>query len=236
MHRSTNFNISEEAFILSSLKEVVNVWARGHGQASFNLGIVDGFADLQLNFRLGSPADLHLLPEQVVQPLPQQPPRVHSKRKKSAAKLAKDRARAALHQARIQSEAEAGSMKRSAEESPPSIILPITGKLIPLKSTSSSSTPEADPVSTFPSTSPAGTAAPAATPSPSAPLPTKTHPTKKTVSLTPRRYVDVNCVRKDLFPAPPSNPAPKKSSPHPLPPSSLAYKRQEDELWSRLFK
>ena len=114
MHRSTNFNISEEAFILSSLKEVVNVWARGHGQASFNLGIVDGFADLQLNFRLGSPADLHLLPEQVVQPLPQQPPRVHSKRKKSAAKLAKDRARAALHQARIQSEAEAGSMKRSA--------------------------------------------------------------------------------------------------------------------------
>ena len=163
MNRSTNFNFSEEAFILSSLKEVVNGWARGHGQASFNLGIVDGFADLQLSFRLGSPADLHLLPEQV-QPLPQEPPRGHSKRKKSPAKLAKDRARAANHQARIQSEAKAGSMSRSAEESLSNIILPITGKLIPVKSTIS--TQEAIPVSTLPYTAPSSRAAPDATLSP----------------------------------------------------------------------
>ena len=53
------------AFILSSLREVVNVWARGYGQATFNLSIVDGFADLQHGFQLGHPNDPHLLPQHI---------------------------------------------------------------------------------------------------------------------------------------------------------------------------
>lgn len=232
MISSTNFNLSEEAFILSSLKEVVHVWARGNGQATFNLSIVDGFADLQLGFRLGSPTDLHLLPEQV-HPLPQEPPRGHLKRKKSTAKLAKDKARAAEHQARIQSKVAAATSSSSAEEILLDVILPITGKIIPIKSASSSST---GAVSASPLTAPApvSTAAPAATPSPCAPPPPRTPPTKSAAS-TPKRYFDVNCVKKHLFSAAPPNPT-LKSFPPPLPPSSQAYKRQEDELWSRLFK
>ena len=56
---STSFSITEEAFLLRSLKEVVNVWARGCGQATFNLEILDGGADLKLGFQLGRPSDPH---------------------------------------------------------------------------------------------------------------------------------------------------------------------------------
>ena len=49
----TTFSWTEEAFILSSLKEVTQVWARGTGSATFNLNIVDGVANLQLQFSLG---------------------------------------------------------------------------------------------------------------------------------------------------------------------------------------
>ena len=59
MNPSTNFNLSEEAFILSSLKEVTQVWARGTGHATFNLNIVDGLANLQLGFSLGHPSEPH---------------------------------------------------------------------------------------------------------------------------------------------------------------------------------
>ena len=59
----TTFSYSEEAFILSSLREVSKVWARGTGHATFNLNIVDGFANLQLGFTLGRPSDPHLREE-----------------------------------------------------------------------------------------------------------------------------------------------------------------------------
>ena len=52
-------NNTEEAFLLSSLNEVVKVWARGFGQAKFDLIICDGVADVSLNFKLGHPSDQH---------------------------------------------------------------------------------------------------------------------------------------------------------------------------------
>ena len=44
---------TEEAFLLGSLNEVVKVWARGFGQAKFDLNICDGVAELSLNFKMG---------------------------------------------------------------------------------------------------------------------------------------------------------------------------------------
>jgi hypothetical protein len=41
---STTFSLTEEAFLLRSLREVVNVWASGSGQATFNLNISNGSA------------------------------------------------------------------------------------------------------------------------------------------------------------------------------------------------
>ena len=56
----TKFSVSEEDFLLRSLKEVVNVWAKGSGQATFSLNINNGVADLKLSFQLGLPSDAHL--------------------------------------------------------------------------------------------------------------------------------------------------------------------------------
>ena len=63
---TTNFTISEEALLLSSLSEVVKVWTRGSGQANFALQIDNGVADLQLSFKLGHPTDPHIQPHEAV--------------------------------------------------------------------------------------------------------------------------------------------------------------------------
>ena len=90
---STPFNLSEEAFLLNSIKEVIKVWSH-HGQASFNLSVKDGNTDLRLGFQLGLPGDHHLPANQQRDKEHQQPPRY-----KSPAKKEKDKARAANHQA-----------------------------------------------------------------------------------------------------------------------------------------
>ena len=66
------FNHTEDAFLLSSLQEVVRVWARGTGHADFGLNVNDGVAELKLSFTLGHPYDLHCTPPQFVSPNPDQ--------------------------------------------------------------------------------------------------------------------------------------------------------------------
>ena len=88
MFSNTNFSMSEEAFLLRSLREVTMVWHRGTGQATFNLQIKDGQANLQMSFQLGKPDDHHL-----PQPAPRTRPRGERQKER-------DRARAAAHHAR----------------------------------------------------------------------------------------------------------------------------------------
>ena len=68
----TSFSYSEEVFLLASLHEVVKVWSRGSGQASFNLDVSEGSADLKLSFKLGHPTEPHcdevVLPEVPLKP------------------------------------------------------------------------------------------------------------------------------------------------------------------------
>ena len=223
----TNFNLSEEAFLLSSLREVVHVWAKGSGQATFNLDIKDGVADLQLGFRLGHPADPHLNQQQC-EPNHHLPPAEHypiqqKKRRKGPARRESDRARAAQHRARFQPESAAASscveeMTGAGALKLPAVILPITGKLLPVK-----------PVTSPPSNA----AVPAATPPPRAPPPLgTTAPTKTAAAAAIPKIVDLNCARKHLFSATPSNQIPSSGQF----PARQAYKRKEDELWTRLFE
>ena len=106
-----NYNYTEEAFLLSSLHEMVKVWASGSGKARFNLEICDGLAELQLNFKLGHPSEGHCDP---YIPHHHQPPQqeVHQphleaflpvrrrRRRKGPARRTRDRATAEEHQAR----------------------------------------------------------------------------------------------------------------------------------------
>ena len=67
------------------------VWHRGTGQASYNLTVKDGQANLQLSFQLGKPNDHHL-------PLPSQRKRTKAKGEKQKER---DCERAAAHHAKL---------------------------------------------------------------------------------------------------------------------------------------
>ena len=131
--------MTEEAFLLHSLKEVVKIWSRGSGQATFNLSVQDGLASLQLGFQLGRPADSHILPQDsdLVQPQhqPDDLPQDHAgwqqqwrrRRYRGPAQRARDRARAAAHQASYQSSPAAVPAVGCRATVP--------GKLLPVKQT-----------------------------------------------------------------------------------------------------
>ena len=233
--QTTTFSWSEEAFILSSLKEVTQVWARGTGNATFNLNIVDGFANLQLGFSLGQPTDPHLHAEPGEShhlPAHHHPPK--KRRKKGPARREKDCARAAQHHASLKSQAAAVSscaQEQTETFKPSDIVLPVTGKLLLVRQKSKISAAASAASSLPPPPRASAAAASVATPPTGTPPPRTVLPMKTKVSTTAKRYLDVNCVKKHLFSSSPSHP---QSSSAPLP-FKLAYKRKEDELWSRLF-
>jgi hypothetical protein len=130
MPTSTTFSFTEEAFLLSSLHEVVKVWSRGSGQANFALKVIDGVAELNLNFKLGHPNDLHCAPPHNVPPSYQDqdqdlaPPGLKKRRHhKSAARRERDRLRAQAFQAGRETGRETRKL---------SLILPFSGKILSL--------------------------------------------------------------------------------------------------------
>ena len=241
---TTTCSMSEEAFLLSSLREVVNIWGRGTGQASFNLTVNEGVADLQLGFKLGMPGDAHLHHEHP-EPLhhqhaPEQEQVAKKRRRKGPSRRQRDRARAAVFQARKQPEA---------------VILPFHGKILPLfvstavpvvKRTASNSSQSDSPAAAEPAvprtpskpahsdSSAAGSAtasAVARTPSTSLLSDAPAAAPVKASKLSSTATSDVSSVRKHLFVAdhrepPPSNPSLQTKN----------YKQKENDLWTKLFK
>ena len=124
---NSNLGFTEEAFLLSSLHEVIKVWSRGSGQASFDLNISDGMAELKLGFKLAHPGDLHYHPHVLEDghqhPYRHQPPR---RRRKGQARRERDRLRAAEHHART-------------TQTPQDVILPFNGRVLATKPRISSS-------------------------------------------------------------------------------------------------
>ena len=199
------YNYTEEAFLLSSLHEMVKVWASGSGKARFNLDICDGSADLQLNFQLGHPSEAHCdqypppnhePPQQeVYQPPPEAFHPVRRRRRKGPARRAHDRERAEEHQAR----------KFAAA---PAVILPFAGRLLPVKTPKVSQqklVPHEEKNSAASAVNPSVTvAAAAAVTPPAVRLPSAVRPGKpsSTPNQSQQRNVEVNIVKKQLF-APP---------------------------------
>ena len=62
MRTSSTFSLTEEAFLLNSLHEIVKNWAAGSGKDSFRLDVSDGKANLSLGFQLGHPGEQHYDP------------------------------------------------------------------------------------------------------------------------------------------------------------------------------
>ena len=200
--------MSEEAFLLSSLREVVNIWSRGTGQASFNLTVKEGVADLQLGFKLGMPGDAHLHHEHQVplyhpqQHAPEQEQAAKKRRRKGPSRRQRDRARAAAFQARKQPEV---------------VILPFHGKILPLvvstvaplTSSQSDAPAAAEPVVAITPSTSARSDSPAAgsttalavarTPSSSSLSDAPAAAPVKATKLSSTATSDVSSVRKHLF-------------------------------------
>ena len=217
--------MNEEAFLLASLKEVVNIWSRGTGHANFNLTIQDGVADLKLRFQLGRPTDPHVLNQQCYQVQPQphhaDVPCEHGwqhqrRRHKTAKQRERDRERAAKHQASCQ----------SAATAVPAVVLPFSGNLLPVKSTVSTPTV---PTSTAVSVT--------VTPQSSS------SSTEVLCRPQKQQYFDVNDMKKQIFPchkqlfeaAAPSQATAVASSPAKTA-DVKNYEMREEQLWTRLFK
>ena len=90
------FSECEEAFLLTNIRHVINVWSRGSGQARLNFCVRNGQAELSLSYQLGHPEESHL---------PTQPPHHHQEphlphpRRKSQKRRLRDNIRAANFQA-----------------------------------------------------------------------------------------------------------------------------------------
>ena len=231
---NTTFNLTEEAFLLSSLTEVVKVWARGSGQASFDLQVDAGVAELKLAFKLGHPAEQHTTPAPPPTHFPYQQEHHHhgrtQRRHKGPVRRERDRERARLYQSRPEP---------TANKEQPKIVLPFSGNLLPILPKDDTSPPEAAQTASqsIKAVVPAVTPPPAASHRPAAAGPQKQIPPNKESPQV------ADSVKKKLFvndpPAPLQqlSPAPR----HQLPPDpgqsieQKKYKMKEEDLWTKLF-
>ena len=217
---TTTFSYTEEAFLLSSLHEVVKVWARGSGQASFDLRINSGIAELNLGFQLGHPASLHCdhPPPQPPGPPPcphheahgQVPdhPR-HRRRNRGPARRKRNRLCAEMH-----------NFHHPKKAAAPAVLLPFTGKLLPVN---------VEKVLSAPETTPANAPAVTLTPQAAQPIQATAAVKPSKSSQASPKFIDSNVVKKQLF----------HTDPHrqdPLPALvKKSYKAKEEDLWTRLF-
>ena len=230
MKTNTTFSHSEEAFLLSSLHEVVKVWASGNGKASFSLNIENGSAELQLAFKLGHPSEEH-----VVQHQPPDPPvsdhgpwHHYHRRRKGPARQRKDQARARKHQAGLQPKISADSAD---------ILLPFHGRILPFNQDDETATvPGASsPTSSSASSRKSSTVPPVTTPTGAGSAPHSiSKPMKPKTPVISSRYVDYNVVKKNLFSPKLAHVPPRLQDP----PSAQAKKNckmREENLWKKIF-
>ena len=226
---SSIFSLPKRDFLHSKLDDIINLWARRSGQGTFYLSVIDGVPNFQCGLQLDF-SDVSV-PEHSPQLAQHHQHQLHQgPRRRGAGRQTRNRERAAKFQA-AKAAATAASAKPNhtfpghAVKASADVILPFSGRLLPV-------------VSTAPSPSPAPTTsdvtAPVSTPSPAAPAsraaPTQTY---KSTSATPSTDIDMsaNKVKRDLFPSD------KPQIPQPNPaPSKPEFKRREEQLWTKLFE
>ena len=91
----SNFSHQKRVFLLNKLDEVIKLWASGSGQGSFSFSVDNGTPNLKYGLQLGM--------LDVVVPTHRQHQRAaaHGRRHRGPSRVARDRQRAANHQAAI---------------------------------------------------------------------------------------------------------------------------------------
>ena len=190
---------TEEAFVLSSLKEFVKVWGSGR-KANLNLECRNGLACIKLSFNLANPASVH---QWSPQPLHQ----VNTKKHSGPSRKRKNVERAKAHHARLSAatagEAGTSPTSQSASSTAASAVETSTGtepqapasppSTPPLPTTASGAPPDPTPVK---STAAASGASQAISPVvvATAPSPTAAVPASVASLPTPSVIVPVYCL------------------------------------------
>ena len=221
MTNFSTYSVTEEAFLHSSLHELVKVWASGSGKASFHLDICDGVAELQLNFKLGHPSQSHCdqyVPQHHHLHDQQEGYQPRRRRRKGPARRERDRLRAAEHHART-------------TQTPQDVFLPFNGRILATKPRISSSNHKSqfDDITAAPAVK--ATAATAVTPSTFRPPLPVVQPGKP-CSTSRHVNIEVNTAKKKLFVLP----LPRGTSPKSAHSGKKTYKMKEDDLWTKLFE
>ena len=226
---SATFSLPKRDFLHSKLEEIIRLWARGSGQGTFYLSVIDGVPDFQCGIHLDF-SDVSV-PEHSHQPAHQ--PHHHCgprRRHKGPAQRERDRLRAEVHHS---------SHKRTTAA--PAVILPFAGKILPVKAPNQQAVTEvklpaaAAPAAAFVAGDPSATpvlAASAVTP-PVAEYPAAVRPTKSV--STPTLNIDVNLAKKQLFPPPPRQVPPSTLQLQAAENKKKCYQMKEDDLWTKLF-
>jgi hypothetical protein len=234
-------NNTEEAFLISSLNEIVKVWARGSGQAKFDLNICDGVAELSLNFKLGHPSDQHCDPphptQQHVQPDAQHEGEEHGPdqetfhpvpQRKSQARRERNRLRAARHRAAVATEAAAAATEAVAAST--NIILPFKGTILPVLRREEVNAAPRTAASTSPRTATPTSPTTASTVEAAVSAAKLVRPVK--ACQTHSTSFDAELIKKRLFPIPSSHQVPPRNPDTGI---QKCYKMKEDDLWTKLF-
>ena len=233
----TAFSAEKRIFLLSKLDEVIKLWERGYGQGSFYFTVDNGVPSLHTGLQVGLEDD-HVPDLQQPQPCHQGFQDPHSqtrkKRVRGPAQMAKNRKRAADHQARIR----AATATTVTVDSVSSVVkLPFSGNILHLKKNTDTGIKapilSSGRTSPTPSSPPSSYAAVAAAP-----------PPVKKVGTELCFVYSSSSAKKKLFPVePPSStsqslPA-NNQIPAPGPSEELVcgrnFKKKEDDLFCKIF-
>ena len=240
---SSSFSPDKRQFLLSKLDEIIKVWSHGVGKGSFYFTVNDGVPNLQTGLEVGleddtrqeTPHPRQLCPEPHYQGF--QDPRIRTaKRRRGPAQMAKNRARAAAHQARLKAVSancspatlEADSASSLVASLPVTVKLPFSGNMLPLKKNPRAvSSSQRQPSVASTSSSPP----PPSTPSSYAAVVSAVPPPVKKVG-TELSLTNISSAKKNLFPVFPVNNCP-------IMPSSQClrgtFKKKENEMYDKIF-
>ena len=210
------FSSHNSAFVYSSIKEIIKVWARGYGEASFCLDVKNGTAQVNRNFSLGHP----------YYGKPSKTPMARSSQPKDdgidAQPKKKPKRKSPSTRRRNQKRSEAYYARQASNEN---IVLPFSGNILPVSEAADVSIPAASILSSK-----------IDSPSDVSNLSEVKAPMK---NQGKKILVDAETVKKQLFQEVSMPTAVKVSAQgvHPSrePSQTSTYQKREDDLMKKLF-
>ena len=242
----SSFTPEKRQFLLTKLDDIIKLCPRGNGQGYFYFTVSEGMPNLQTGLEIGLEDD----------PLQQPPPpqhqhvpgpcyqgyqdlltRARKRRVRGPVQIAKNRARAAAHQAKQRAASQSKVAAASEATSAAAVKLPFSGNILTLKKIPGTASPAPQPSSGR--SSPSTPSPTSSTPSYAAVVSAAAPPVKK--AGPEFCYPNNSSAKKKLFSAEYFKPPPPQilpvmnHRPGDLVSSVSNFKKKEDDIFARIF-